>query len=86
MVQISLQKVSEINTLMILQIIYIPTKLHIYEWLKAKRLSLNTTETEFMLIALIASRQRSALMSTIRLQIGAESIPRIEIVKSLGDT
>ena len=32
---------------------------------------------------LIASRQRSALMSTARLRIGAESIPRIEIVKSL---
>ena len=54
---------------------------NIYEWLKANRLSLNTTKTEFMLIA---SRQRSALTSTPRLQIGAESIPRIEVVKSLG--
>ena len=54
---------------------------NIYEWLKANRLSLNTTKTEFMLIA---SRQRSALMSTPRLQIGAESIPKIEVVKSLG--
>ena len=54
---------------------------NIYEWLKANRLSLNTAKTEFMLIA---SRQRSGLVSTPRLEIGAEIIPKSEVVKSLG--
>ena len=54
---------------------------NISEWLKANRLSLNTTKTEFLVLS---SRQRSAQLSYPTLQIGGKSIPRISSAKTLG--
>ena len=54
---------------------------NIGQWLKANRLSLNTTKTEFLLVA---SRQRSSQTTCPVIQIGDTCVPRITSTKSLG--
>ena len=52
------------------------------KWLTSKKLTLNSTKTEFMLIG---SRQRlSTLLDTLELSINDVPINRVSSVKSLG--
>ena len=52
---------------------------NIYEWLRANRLTLNTTKN-----LLVGSRQRSSKVTFPALQIGGEKNPKIPAAKSLG--
>ena len=54
---------------------------NIYEWLRANRLTLNTTKMEFLLVG---SRQRSSKVTFPALLIGGEKNPKIPAAKSLG--
>ena len=55
---------------------------HIAEWLRQKKLSLNTDKMEFMVVG--HKRQTNHILRPIEISINGESIKRVKKVKYLG--